>query len=67
MSHVHADFNPQDAASELVDHQPGVVSGLDARPHEAPRIGSFATGLANDEPRAWSGKQMVGDVLRRGK
>ena len=60
MSHIHADINPQDAASELVDYQPGVVSRLVARAHEAPRLGSFATGLANDEPRPWSGKQMVG-------
>ena len=60
MSHVHADINTQDTAAALVDHQAGVASRIHALADEPPRIGSFATGLANVEPRPWSGKQLVG-------
>jgi hypothetical protein len=60
MSHVNAHINPQDGAVAPVDHEPGVAGTLHALPDEPPRIGSFATGLTNDEPRPWSGKQMVG-------
>jgi hypothetical protein len=65
MSRGHADINPQDVASELGDHEPGVVSRVDPLRHQAPTIGSFATGLANDEPRLWSAKQLV-PARRRG-
>ena len=54
------DINPQVAAGELVEQHPRVLRRIDAPRHEEPRIGSFATGLANDEPRPWSGKQMIG-------
>lgn len=55
-----ADINPQVAADGLVDHPPHVLRRIDALPDQQPRIGSFATGLANTDPRPWSGKQMVG-------
>ena len=57
MTHVHAEINPQEPAPALVDHQP---NRIDALPDELPRIGTFAAGLANDKPRPWSGKQLVG-------
>jgi hypothetical protein len=60
MTHAHANIKPQDNAIPLVDHQPTVASRLHLLPDEPPRIGSFATGMASDEPRPWSGKQMVG-------
>jgi hypothetical protein len=52
------------AADELVDHEPPRgPRRIDALPDEQLRIGSFATGLAKDEPRLWNGKQMVGARL----
>jgi hypothetical protein len=59
-----ANIKPQDTATPLVDHEPTVASRLHLLPDEPPRIGSFATGMASDEPRPWSGKQMVADRLR---
>src|SRR5688500_9922330 len=50
----------QVAADELVDHQPRGPRRMHALADEQLRIGSFATGLAKDEPRPWNGKQMVG-------
>jgi hypothetical protein len=41
--------------------QSGRVGALSDEP---PRIGSFATGLANDDRRVWNGRQMVGDSPR---
>ena len=60
MTHAHASIKPQDNAIPLVDHEPTVASRLHVLPDEPPRIGSFATGMASDESRPWSGKQMVG-------
>jgi hypothetical protein len=57
----NADINPQVAAGELADHPPRVLRRIDALPDEQPRIGSFATGLAKNDPRSWRGKQMVGE------
>lgn len=60
MTHVDAEINPQEPAAALVDYQPAVADRIHALPYELPRIGSFATGLAKDQPRPWSGKQLVG-------
>ena len=64
MSQLQVDINLQDTAVALVDHRSGVARRIRALSDEPPRIGSFATGLANHEPRPWSGKQMVADRLR---
>jgi hypothetical protein len=60
MSHVHAQFNQQDGAVTTIDDESGVANRLHALPDELPKVGSFATGLANAEPRLWSGEQLVG-------